>query len=160
MHTKKIASTNLSRTCKTRNPWNTARSSADKVAVRPANGFEGELRGDLIEHAAEAGLRSIFVGFETLTPENLESCNQRQNLGRDYKSVADRLHALGIMINGSFVFGMDDDDQDVFRRTLEWAIEHGITTATFHVQMPYPGTQLHARTVREGRMFDARLESL
>ena len=26
------------------------------------------LRGDLIERAAEAGLRSLFVGFETLTP--------------------------------------------------------------------------------------------
>src|ERR1700730_11490343 len=111
------------------------------------------LRSDLIERAAAAGLRSLFVGFETLTPGNLARSNKRQNLGRDYKAVADRLHRLGIMINGSFVFGMDDDDHDVFRRTVEWAIEHGITTATFHVQTPYPGTQLHARMVREGRML-------
>jgi radical SAM superfamily enzyme YgiQ (UPF0313 family) len=59
------------------------------------------LRGDLIERAAEAGLRSIFVGFETLTDGNLRRSNKRQNLGRDYKAVADRLHSLGIMINGS-----------------------------------------------------------
>jgi radical SAM superfamily enzyme YgiQ (UPF0313 family) len=111
------------------------------------------LRGDLIERAAEAGLRSIFVGFETLTEENLRRCNKRQNLGRDYKAVADRLHSLGIMINGSFVFGMDDDGKDVFRRTVDWAIDRGITTATFHIQTPYPGTQLHARMVREGRML-------
>jgi radical SAM superfamily enzyme YgiQ (UPF0313 family) len=111
------------------------------------------LRGDLIERAAEAGLRSIFVGFETLTPENLRRSNKRQNLGRDYKAVADRLHSLGIMINGSFVFGMDDDRGDVFRRTVDWAIDHGITTATFHIQTPYPGTQLHARMVRDGRML-------
>jgi radical SAM superfamily enzyme YgiQ (UPF0313 family) len=111
------------------------------------------LRGSLIERAAEAGLRSIFVGFETLTPENLRRSNKRQNLGRDYKAVADRLHDLGIMINGSFVFGMDDDDEDVFRRTVDWAIDRGITTATFHIQTPYPGTQLHARMVREGRML-------
>jgi radical SAM superfamily enzyme YgiQ (UPF0313 family) len=111
------------------------------------------LRGDLIEHAAEAGLRSLFVGFETLTPENPKRSNKRQNLGRDYKAVADRLHSLGIMINGSFVFGMDDDGEDVFRRTVDWAIEHGITTATFHIQTPYPGTQLHARMAREGRML-------
>jgi radical SAM superfamily enzyme YgiQ (UPF0313 family) len=110
------------------------------------------LRGDLIERAAGAGLRSIFVGFETLTPDNLKRSNKRQNLGRSYKAVADRLHSLGIMINGSFVFGMDDDGEDVFRRTVDWAIEHGITTATFHVMTPYPGTQLHARMVREGRM--------
>lgn len=111
------------------------------------------LRGDLIERAADAGLRSIFVGFETLAPENLKRSNKRQNLGRDYKAVADRLHALGIMINGSFVFGMDDDEEDVFARTVDWAVDHGITTATFHIQTPYPGTQLHARMVREGRML-------
>lgn len=111
------------------------------------------LRGDLIERAAEAGMRSIFVGFETLTPENLRRSNKRQNLGRDYKAVADRLHSLGIMINGSFVFGMDDDNEDVFRRTVDWAVEHGITTCTFHIQTPYPGTRLYARMVQEGRLL-------
>jgi radical SAM superfamily enzyme YgiQ (UPF0313 family) len=111
------------------------------------------LRGDLIERAADAGLRSLFVGFETLTPGNLVRSNKRQNLGRDYKAVTDRLHGLGIMINGSFVFGMDDDDEDVFRRTVDWAIEHGITTATFHVQTPYPGTRLFARMQEQGRIL-------
>jgi radical SAM superfamily enzyme YgiQ (UPF0313 family) len=110
------------------------------------------LRGDLIERAAAAGLRSIFVGFETLTPENLARANKRQNLGRDYTAVTNRLHDLGIMINGSFVFGMDDDDGEVFRRTVDWAIEQGITTATFHIQTPYPGTRLFARMQAEGRI--------
>ncbi|WP_446742397.1 B12-binding domain-containing radical SAM protein [Silvibacterium acidisoli] len=112
------------------------------------------LRGNLIERAAEAGMRSIFVGFETLTPENLKSSNKRQNLGRDYKAVTDRLHSLGIMVNGSFVFGMDNDGDDVFRRTVDWAIEHGITTATFHIQTPYPGTRLYARMVEQGRILN------
>ena len=110
------------------------------------------LRGDLIERAAEAGLRSIFVGFESLSPANLTASNKRQNLGRDYNAVTDRLHGLGIMINGSFVFGMDDDDDDVFARTVDWAVAHGITTATFHIQTPYPGTRLFARLRQEGRI--------
>lgn len=110
------------------------------------------LRGSLIEQAAEAGLRSLFVGFETLTDGNLRASNKRQNLGRDYRAVTDRLHALGIMINGSFVFGMDDDDEDVFRRTVDWAVEHGVTTATFHIQTPYPGTRLFAATEAAGRL--------
>jgi radical SAM superfamily enzyme YgiQ (UPF0313 family) len=110
------------------------------------------LRGDLIERAADAGLRSLFVGFETLTPDNLRRSGKRQNLNRDYTAVTNRLHGLGIMINGSFVFGMDDDGPDVFRRTVDWAVEQGITTATFHIQTPYPGTGLHARMEREGRI--------
>jgi radical SAM superfamily enzyme YgiQ (UPF0313 family) len=77
------------------------------------------LRDELIERAADAGLRSLFVGFETLAPANLVRSNKRQNLGRDYTAVNRRLHDLGIMINGSFVFGMDDDDGDVFRRTVD-----------------------------------------
>ncbi len=110
------------------------------------------LRGDLIERAAEAGLRSLFVGFETLTPENLRRSHKRQNLGRDYAAVAARLHSLGVMINGSFVFGMDEDDADVFDRTVDWAIRQGVTTATFHIQTPYPGTALHAELERQGRI--------
>ena len=81
------------------------------------------LRGDLIERAAAAGLRSLFVGFETLSAGNLRQSHKRQNLGRDYSAVTARLHELGIMINGSFVFGMDDDDEEVFRRTVDWAID-------------------------------------
>jgi hypothetical protein len=130
----------------------------DLVLIQVYRLFQGAatvdsiLRGDLIERAAEAGLRSIFVGFETLTPDNLRRSNKLQNLGRDYKAVTERLHGLGIMINGSFVFGMDDDDADVFARTVDWAIEHGLTTATFHIQTPYPGTRLFARMQDEGRI--------
>ena len=110
------------------------------------------LRGDLIERAAEAGLRSLFVGFETFSAENLRASNKKQNLARDYEAVARRLSDLGIMINGSFVFGMDDDGPDVFARTVEWAVANGITTTTFHIQTPYPGTRLHAQLAAQGRI--------
>ena len=110
------------------------------------------LRGDLIERAAEAGLRSLFVGFETFSPENLAACNKKQNLAKDYAAVAHRLSNLGIMINGSFVFGMDEDGPDVFDRTVDWAVQHGITTATFHIQTPYPGTRLHQSLYARGRI--------
>jgi radical SAM superfamily enzyme YgiQ (UPF0313 family) len=110
------------------------------------------LRGNLVERAAEAGLRSLFVGFETLAPANLARSNKRQNLGRDYAAVANRLHSLGIMINGSFVFGLDGDDRNVFARTVDWAIQAGITTATFHILTPYPGTALFTDMVRQNRI--------
>ena len=57
-----------------------------------------------------------------------------------------------MLVNGSFVFGLDGHGPDVFDRTVDWAVANGITTATFHVQTPYPGTGLHARLAREGRI--------
>ena len=61
------------------------------------------------------------------------------------------------MVNGSFVFGMDDDDPTVFERTVEWAIEQGIETATFHILTPYPGTGLHTRMAGRGPDDSPRL---
>lgn len=110
------------------------------------------LDGDLIEEAARAGLRSLFVGFESLDPRNLRQSNKRQNLHRDYTRAINRLHDLGIMINGSFVFGLDGDDGSVFKRTVQWAVDWGITTATFHIATPYPGTAFYAAMKNAGRM--------
>ena len=110
------------------------------------------LRDDLVEEAAAAGLRSLFVGFETLSSRGLEGAGKRQNLGRNYSEVVRRLDSLGIMINGSFVFGLDGDDRDVFSRTVDWAVESGITTATFHILTPYPGTALFAEMNARNRI--------
>jgi radical SAM superfamily enzyme YgiQ (UPF0313 family) len=118
-----------------------------------ASTIDAILRGDGIERAAKAGLRSIFVGFETLNAANLQQSNKRQNLGRSYEEAIRRLHDLGIMINGSFVFGLDDDDPDVFRRTVDWAVGQGLTTSTFHILTPYPGTRLFQQMEREGRIL-------
>ena len=110
------------------------------------------LRDDVVEEAAAAGLRSLFVGFETLSPNGLAGAGKRQNLGRSYADVVRRLDDLGIMINGSFVFGLDGDDRDVFRRNVEWGIRSGITTATFHILTPYPGTALFSEMVTQERL--------
>jgi radical SAM superfamily enzyme YgiQ (UPF0313 family) len=110
------------------------------------------LRDDLIEAAAAAGLRSLFVGFETLSSRGLAGAGKHQNLGRDYGEVVRRLDDLGIMINGSFVFGLDGDDPDVFARTVDWAVRVGITTATFHILTPYPGTALFGDMAAKNRI--------
>jgi len=111
------------------------------------------LRPGMVEKAVAAGLRSLFVGFETLDPVNLREQRKYQNLSRDYAAAIRRLHDHGVMVNGSFVFGMDQDDESVFGRTVEWAVSHGIETATFHILTPYPGTALHARMEKAGRML-------
>jgi radical SAM superfamily enzyme YgiQ (UPF0313 family) len=118
-----------------------------------AGTVESVLRPGLLEKAVDSGLRSLFVGFETLNREALRDQRKFQNLRRDYGEAVRRLHDLGVMVNGSFVFGMDGEDPDVFERTVEWAIEQGIETATFHILTPYPGTALYARMQAAGRLL-------
>jgi radical SAM superfamily enzyme YgiQ (UPF0313 family) len=117
-----------------------------------AGTVQSVLQPGLLEKAAACGLRSLFVGFETLSPANLEAQHKRQNLHKDYAAAVRRLRDLGIMINASFVFGMDEDDESVFSRTVDWAVSQGIETATFHILTPYPGTALHTRMAAQGRI--------
>ncbi|HLZ86402.1 MAG TPA: radical SAM protein [Puia sp.] len=118
-----------------------------------ASTIDAILRGDLIESAAAAGMRSVFVGFETLSRNNLLQGNKKQNIGQDYEEAIRRLHSLGIMINGSFVFGLDADDPDVFKRTVDWAVKNSLTTCTFHILTPYPGTRLFREMESQGRIL-------
>ncbi len=111
------------------------------------------LTPDLVEKAVACGLRSLFVGFETTNAVNLKEQRKFQNLRRDYGAAIRRLHDLGVMVNGSFVFGMDEDDSTVFDQTVGWAIEQGIETATFHILTPYPSTGLHARMKAQNRIL-------
>jgi radical SAM superfamily enzyme YgiQ (UPF0313 family) len=119
-----------------------------------ASTVSAALQGDLMEKAAEAGMRSVFVGFETLNSDSLRRHAKVQNLAGDYDAAIRRVHSLGVMVNGSFVFGLDDDRTDVFDRTVEWAVSRGIETATFHIMTPYPGTALGRRLESEGRVTD------
>jgi radical SAM superfamily enzyme YgiQ (UPF0313 family) len=108
----------------------------------------------LAERASRCGLRSVFIGFETLNSNNLKQQRKFHNFHNldNYNIVIRRLHELGIMINASFVFGMDNDDKDVFAQTIEWAVNQGIETATFHILTPYPDTPLFRRMQLERRI--------
>ncbi len=110
------------------------------------------LKPRLLEKAVRCGLRSLFVGFETLSPKSLREQRKHQNVHQDYRAAVRRLHDLGVMVNGSFVFGMDDDGGTAISRIVEWAIEQGIETATFHILTPYPGTALFKRMESQGRI--------
>jgi hypothetical protein len=90
---------------------------------------------------------------------NLVEQRKPHNLNRDYGAAIRRLHDLGVMVNGSFVFGMDGDDETVFGRTVEWAISQGIETATFHILTPYPGTALYERMLKAGRILHTDWDS-
>ena len=123
-----------------------------KRIFQGAGTVKGILNEELISLAAKAGLKSIFVGFESINKENMAK-TKLHNYSYDYDKACSILDNYGIKINGSFVFGMDEDDKDVFKRTVDWAVNKGITTATFHVQTPYPGTALYAKLESENRII-------
>lgn len=111
-----------------------------------------------LAEAYEAGCRSLFVGFESLSAANMRGNNKPVNAAADYAEACRRFHNAGIMINGSFVFGFDCDGPDVFDRTLEFTVENKLLTASLHVLTPLPGTRAFARLEAEGRLLHRNWE--
>jgi radical SAM superfamily enzyme YgiQ (UPF0313 family) len=113
--------------------------------------------GGLLDLMAETGCRSLFIGFETLNRDNLAACGKVQNRVEDYARTIEALHARGIMVNASIVFGFDGDGPGVFEETVDWLAARRVETMTAHILTPYPGTPVYRRMLAEGRIVDADL---
>jgi radical SAM superfamily enzyme YgiQ (UPF0313 family) len=112
---------------------------------------------DLLDLMAQAGCQSLFIGFESINTESLESVNKDNKVSL-YERLADAIHSHGIMVNASMVFGLDGDDKLTFIRTLDWLIKMRVETLTSHILTPYPGTELHKRMEAAGRITEHNLE--
>jgi radical SAM superfamily enzyme YgiQ (UPF0313 family) len=107
----------------------------------------------LVREMAMAGCTGVFVGFESLSGENLVEANKKTPSPADYARRVSILHDHGIQVNGSFVLGFDHDRADVFPRTVAWIEAARLECATFHILTPYPGTPLFGRMESEGRLL-------
>ena len=107
----------------------------------------------LIRNMALAGCTGVFIGFESLSDDNLADSHKKTPKTSDYARRVRILHDDGIQVNGSFVLGFDHDHKDVFSRTAEWIEENRLECATFHILTPYPATPLFRQMEAEGRLL-------
>ena len=107
----------------------------------------------LVHAMALAGCTGVFVGFESLTDENLADARKKTPKAADYARRVGILHDHGIQVNGSFVLGFDHDRKDVFARTAQWIEQNRLECATFHILTPYPATPLFRQMEAQGRLL-------
>lgn len=108
---------------------------------------------DLVREMALAGCTGVFIGFESLSDQNLADSHKKTPRTADYARRVRMLHDVGIQVNGSFVFGFDHDRKDVFERTADWVEANRLECATFHILTPYPATPLFRQMEAAGRIL-------
>jgi radical SAM superfamily enzyme YgiQ (UPF0313 family) len=107
----------------------------------------------LIRNMALAGCTGVFIGFESLSDDNLADSHKKTPKTSDYARRVRILHDYGIQVNGSFVLGFDHDRKEVFARTAEWIEENRLECSTFHILTPYPATPLFRQMEEQGRIL-------
>jgi radical SAM superfamily enzyme YgiQ (UPF0313 family) len=108
---------------------------------------------ELMQLMRRSGCRGLLLGLETITAGGLSEARKKFNASVDYARLIGDLHELGIAIQGCFVFGLDHDTSAVFEATVQFAIDTGIDLPRFAVLTPFPGTPLHERLARQGRIL-------
>ena len=91
---------------------------------------------ELMDLMKETGCQSLFIGFESISPQSLSSVHKMQNNREEFERLISELHKRGIMVNASFVFGLDGDTPETFKNTLDWIISQKIDTITSHIVTP------------------------
>jgi len=107
----------------------------------------------LIREMALAGCTGVFIGFESLSDDNLSAARKRTPRTEDYARRIRLFHDNGIQVNGSFVLGFDEDRHDCFAALAQWIEANRLECATFHILTPYPGTPLFRQMEREDRLL-------
>ena len=107
---------------------------------------------ELLRLAAASGCIDLFIGFESLSQANLVAVGKRINVVDEYEDVIRKVHSHGIAIHGFFILGLDEDDEDVFKRTLRFAQKMRLESAQFAWPVPYPGTALCESLDKAGRI--------
>ena len=113
---------------------------------------------ELLALAQRSGCKGLFIGFESLSQENLKAMGKSMNRADDYKETIKMIHDHGIGIQGSFIFGTDFDDKSVFSDVLRFIEKTHLEAILFSVLTPFPGTRVYETLLRENRIIDTDWE--
>jgi radical SAM superfamily enzyme YgiQ (UPF0313 family) len=111
---------------------------------------------ELVSLIAQSGGKWIFVGLESIDPENLGSVKKGFNKPEEYGRILELLSSHGVYAITSFIFGMDGDRPGIAKRTLEMIHSWPPGLPVFGLLTPYPATPLYDRLASSGRLSRPR----
>lgn len=110
---------------------------------------------DILELAKQSGCAGLFIGFDSVNEQRMmKKVPSSGNPENTFIKAIQNIQKKGIAVVAAFVFGLDNDDESVFERSLQVALKGGANLVNFSVLVPYPGTPVFHRLKREGRITE------
>jgi radical SAM superfamily enzyme YgiQ (UPF0313 family) len=103
--------------------------------------------------AAQSGCKALFLGLESISQESLVGTNKAHNRVNDYCRLITELHRHAIAVHLGIMFGFDQDDIGIFRRTADFLDDASVDVATISMVVPMPGTPTFRRLNADGRIL-------
>jgi radical SAM superfamily enzyme YgiQ (UPF0313 family) len=108
---------------------------------------------ELMQLASESGCKALFFGLESVDEKQLATLRKSIKEIENLKIALKKIKKMGILIHASMIFGFDDDKKEVFRDTVKFLVKNKISTVSFNILTPYPGTRTFAELRESGRLL-------
>ncbi|OYP41510.1 hypothetical protein CG709_04860, partial [Lachnotalea glycerini] len=112
---------------------------------------------ELLKLIHKAGCHWMFIGFENVSESGLKFLDRKQWKAKQLEAYTDsieKIHKAGLNIWASFMFGGDNDTNETFKKTLDFALDNGIYSGSFTILTPLPGTKLYDDMKEQNRIID------
>jgi pyruvate-formate lyase-activating enzyme len=110
---------------------------------------------NFIEKAAQAGCNRVFIGMESVSPENLKAAKKYQNNIQEYRKMLQKWRNNGVITHAGYILGFPDDTPESIARDIK-VLQHDIPIdiLEFFVMTPLPGSEDHQTLTAAGASMD------
>jgi len=107
---------------------------------------------ELMELMRDSGCGAVFIGFESISEDNLVAMHKRVNQRHDYSEAIRKIQSYGILVHSSFIVGYDFDSPETLAELSAFIEESNLLMPLINILTPFPGTRLFKRLEEEGRI--------
>ena len=108
-----------------------------------------------IEKAGKAGTNQVFIGMESISPDNLKAAGKKQNNILEYRKLLLAWRDVGVITCAGFIMGFPADTPERIVRDIK-TIQRELPVDFLQVSYltPLPGSMDHKQLVENGEWVD------
>ncbi len=110
---------------------------------------------DFVRLAAEAGCSQVFIGMESVNPENLKAGGKPQNKTEEYASIIREWHEAGVYVHAGYIIGLPFDTKEQVPLDVQYLMDEiHVDMASFFMLTPLPGSHDHLEMKKREEWMD------
>lgn len=108
---------------------------------------------ELLGLMRDSGCGAVFIGFESLSQDNLKRMNKAVNRKYSFTEAIEKIQSYGILVHSSFILGYDFDTPGTFDELIHFINDANLLMPLINIMTPFPGTKLFDRFEAEDRIL-------
>jgi radical SAM superfamily enzyme YgiQ (UPF0313 family) len=110
---------------------------------------------DFVRLAGEAGCTQVFIGMESVNPQNLTAEGKGQNKVEEYRNIINEWHDAGIVVHTGYIIGLPFDTKEQVPRDIRYLMDViQPDQSSFFMLTPLPGSHDHREMKKRGEWMD------